>query len=511
MQTLKKIVLIEPLDNRFFGSDTLKPPHNKLGLYALEKLAGVVQASGFQATVIGLRDLTTQQLVNQVVAEQPFLIGFSTLTLNFKRTCELAEAIQTVLPRIPIIIGGYHISEVPQDILASPAFAAGVVGYGERPLTELAYYYGRGIGKLENIAGLVLPDHKAGTYTRTDCQTLPATYKGNWAQRNWQAVRAARCSFMSYPTPAQQEGGVAQLDTELGCRFNCTFCSTGALLQAGYGQLHGTARVSYRDAEDAAKELRMLRDKGVRIGFITTPTFNSDSARLAEVCNAFIAEGTHSSLSESDQRHIEQSIHLYTYCKVGITHSQAELMARAGVSVVATGVEAANPARIKAWNKPYSASRGFEVVVRHMQAISETGMLNRALVMFPMPDDNLETLDHLIECLKQATPDCLRVSWPCPAFGTVDGKRLREAGQVISDDYDLYDHNHQLVAAPNFSPEQLKGLRLEVYIRYHMSDEYRAHVENKLIRFPWLTPTFRDSFEILYRESKGRIDLRHLV
>ena len=509
----RRVMLIEPLTSRFFKRNALGPPDNKLGLYALEKLAGELEANGFDTQVMSVRDLSIEQVVIMVQRFNPMLVGFSVLTFNFNLTKRLAHAIKKKLPEVKIVLGGYHISEMPSDIVASTSFDVGVLGYGEEPLTNLARFF-TGTSeyeRLEDIPGLVLPHHSSRQFRKTPPQELRPVENYAEAKRNWEDIREARCEFMAYPPPDEQISGVAQIATAAGCLFSCTFCSTPTLEEAGYGNLQGKTRVSYRDPVVVAKELQMLRDKGVRLGFLTTATFNDRSDSLEAYCNALIEQGTHSTLPEDHPDHINQSIHLYAFCKVGLTEKQAQLMYRAGISVVATGVESAEPAILRDWKKPYRTDDDFSTVIEHMENWNTAGGLNRALLMFPTPDDSPRSKQRLIGLLKLAKPDCLRISHLSPNFGTPDGMKLRRNGMVLSNNYDEYDHSHILVKTPHFTAEELPDLHLSICVAYYLSEEYREHVKQKLERCPWYVGTFKYLFETLYHNSNRTIDLGYLV
>ncbi|MFH0856350.1 MAG: radical SAM protein [bacterium] len=293
----------------------------------------------------------------------------------------------------------------------------------------------------------------------------------------------------------KKEGGVVPVSTEYGCDGHCTFCGTAAMLKKSYD---GSCCVSCRDVEDIIQELKMLKAQGVRVVFFTTATFNRRPERLSEICEAIIAAGLHSSLPETHPDHIKNSLHFYAYVKVGLTKKQAELMARAGFTVLAVGIESMDEEIVRGFNKPYS---GFQAVVDHLRNVDDAGMLNRGLIIFPTSYDSPETKMRLIKRLKIALPDCLRLAHLCPHPGTPEGDRLRKAGLVAVEDYDKYDHNHQVVRLPHFSPEEAERAQHDIYKGYYLSPEYQKHVLIKIERFPWLKKSFIEFFAGLCRQK----------
>lgn len=169
-------------------------------------------------------------------------------------------------------------------------------------------------------------------------------------------------------------------------------------------------------------------------------------------------------------------------------------------------MESADSQTVHGFNKPYS---DFQKVIEHLRNGDAIGGINRALLIFPTPSDDHQSKLELIARLKQALPDCIRIAHLCPSFGTPEGDRLRAEGMVTSDDYNLYDHNRQLVKTPNFSPEEAEEARRDVQKQYYTSPEYRAHVIGKIKKFPWLRESFAEFFAARYRQ-RG-IDLREDV
>ena len=498
------IVIVEPADARFLRPGLL--PDNKVAGSAIYKLAGALKAEGYKMVSIVLGNQSIEDVVAKIVRMRPRILGLSCLTATFDTGIRIAEAVKQTLPEVAVVLGGYHISEVPSSILDSPAFNVGVVGLGEAPLLALARYYCDGQGELEEIPQLLVPDHTAGSFHKTGLSTLPATDNWAWSAPNLTDLRRYRCGGLFYPSRPRQTG-VVPIVTAQGCPNSCKFCSTGALLASGHGTRCGAV---LRDPHDAARELRSYLDKGINTALITTPSFNLPAEGMEAQCQAFIDEGLHDG-SEEGPSHLSKAMHMYAYLTVGITEAQARLMARAGISVGAVGVEAVGRKELRQLGKPYGYQNSPEAAaLSTFRALDSVGIISRALFMFPGTTDGPDSLKELLKFLTCLQPDVIRTSWPCPSFGTLEGRRLREAGMVVTDDRQKYDHNCQLVRCEGFTPGQLTTLHNDIASAYYCSPEYRAHVEAKVREFPHLRMSFHYFFSRMRKKSEGRIDLRFL-
>ena len=93
-----------------------------------------------------------ETVAHEVVQEKPDLVGISSLfSPYFREVLQCAEAIKK-RTNCPIVIGGSHVSAMPDMMLRHPAVDWVIRGEGERALVELikAWYSGEG---LEGVRG----------------------------------------------------------------------------------------------------------------------------------------------------------------------------------------------------------------------------------------------------------------------------------------------------------------------------------------------------------------------
>ena len=103
--------------------------------------------------VVEVLDAAAEQLdvpgtVQRAQSFRPDVIGLGSTTVGFHSAVELAEALKGALPSIPVILGGHHVTLLPDDAMAHVCFDVGVIDEGEHTLVELVEHY-RGAKSLE--------------------------------------------------------------------------------------------------------------------------------------------------------------------------------------------------------------------------------------------------------------------------------------------------------------------------------------------------------------------------
>ena len=85
---------------------------------------------------------------------EPDIIGITSTTPIFNQAVATAKALKEKL-NVPILIGGSHISVVPEDTFRyANTFDIGVIGEGEKTFVELLEYF-EGKRKINEIKGII--------------------------------------------------------------------------------------------------------------------------------------------------------------------------------------------------------------------------------------------------------------------------------------------------------------------------------------------------------------------
>lgn len=166
---------------------------------------------------LGITDIKIEVDPQQIIANPPDLVGVSAYTETFPMAIEGAKKIKTQL-NIPVIIGGYHISALPQTLPAD-IFDVGVLGEGEHTLISLIKTYQREGFKptsLQNIPGIAYYDEN---------QQFRLTPPAPEVQNLDNILLPRRELMQTYWPPTKDTHHWQQaIYTSRGCPFRCTFC-----------------------------------------------------------------------------------------------------------------------------------------------------------------------------------------------------------------------------------------------------------------------------------------------
>ena len=225
---------------------------------------------------------------------RPDLVAISSVTQNYHYAIQCAQELKKANPVTPIIIGGIHVSQLPQSL--NPAFDIGVIGEGEETFLELVKHlrispqYQKGLEKIKGITFL-----KDGVIIRTE-------------------PRPEITSLDLIPHPARQllpHSEYQLLLTSRGCPYQCAFCASA----------HYWQKVRYFSTEYVLDEIsRIIREFPVFNLFIFDDLFVFNKQRLADISEGVVRAGFHKRISfwcTARANHIdEESISLLTKMNV---------------------------------------------------------------------------------------------------------------------------------------------------------------------------------------------------
>jgi anaerobic magnesium-protoporphyrin IX monomethyl ester cyclase len=121
----------------------------------LAYLAAVLEREGHQVRMIdaAVLNLSEGRVINDIRQFQPDLIGITTLTPRYRIAQSLATKLKEEL-NLPILIGGSHVTALPDETMRNECFDYAVLGEGEITVVELVHALenGRDISAVKGIA-----------------------------------------------------------------------------------------------------------------------------------------------------------------------------------------------------------------------------------------------------------------------------------------------------------------------------------------------------------------------
>ena len=146
------VLLLRPVPaNERFGLG----PFFRIEPLGLEYIAAALEARGHRVTLADLR--FHRSLEAHVRRSRPDLVGIAAMhALETDEVVALAGRVRTLLPEVPIVIGGHTAAAYPGPFLA-PAVTAVVIDDGERAMPAICDAIEHGL-PLADVPGLALRD-----------------------------------------------------------------------------------------------------------------------------------------------------------------------------------------------------------------------------------------------------------------------------------------------------------------------------------------------------------------
>src|SRR3990172_4234056 len=188
----------------------------------LLSLASVARKAGIDAHIVEAagRNLSIGATLDELAGIKPDLVGITATTLSIFNANETARAVHKMDPGTVTVVGGPHVSAVPEETLARfPDFDMAVLGEGEETLVELlrALSDGRDLSTVAGLAiradgGVKVTGHRAMI---KDLDSLPFPA--------WDLLTDFPGAFR--PAPFRyRKLPAATLVTSRGCPNRCIFC-----------------------------------------------------------------------------------------------------------------------------------------------------------------------------------------------------------------------------------------------------------------------------------------------
>lgn len=358
-----RITLVHPAGFNFVpGQPDLAVLANRMAPLGILQLAAWLQQHGHPTVVhdcLGPRaPHGLGANVEQILATNPELVGFSATTCGFMEAADLAAAIKARRPEITIVVGNVHATSIGAPLLCHfPEIDALGIGEGEGVMLDLAE--GRAWRDIPNLV------FREGESVRTnprrprinDLDTLP-----------FPAYDALAGFPQGYHLPlfAYEKRWGASMVTSRGCPYSCSFCD-----RTVFEHLH-----RFNSAAYIYEHLQYLRDHyGVQHVNIYDDLFTANWPRIHELCERLIA----------------RPLGVQFNCAIRAGHTSPEMLAllkRAGAFMVSLGIESADPDMMAR----HKAGVTLDAVRDTVAKIHAAGLRAKGLFIFGLPGETPATV-----------------------------------------------------------------------------------------------------------------------
>lgn len=333
---------------------------------SLAMLAAYVRENGpFACGLVDFDELdpvSIDHMAKTILRDKPQYVCLTTLTPRFPTAVQIARQIKTYSPATVTIVGGPHVTGLPEHSLFD-GFDYGIAGEGEQALLELLTAL-ENDKPVENIQNLIYRGENGITVNRqrafiADLDSLP---RPAWDLMNIEA----------YKDPTYFPDSHVAIYTTRGCPHDCNFCASAVTWKR---------RVRYHSVENVIDQIRyIVNELGVHDIMFWDDTFAINQQRAIEICERICREGL-------DIRYTAQ------FRADACTPELVDALLKSGCSFGHIGVESGNDEMLARIGKGETKEQ-FRQAVRVMR---EAGLPCIASYIIGLPGDTHETIQETID------------------------------------------------------------------------------------------------------------------
>lgn len=348
------------------------------------------------------------------------MVLVSSLTSTVPRAYELIKQIKEENPQALVLIGGPHVTFLPEEALDNGAdYVFRHEADQSFPQFLKWWLSTRDLEELFAIAGL---SFKVGDQYKHTSQPP-------WVDLN------------TLPTPnldliyGYQKPASIPIITSRGCPKGCEFCSEAPMFGKGY---------RFRSEERVIKDIQYYDQRyGETSIFFADDNLGANIPRLERLCNRIIEMGL--TRAYSGQVRLDLAEHPQTL----------KIVKRTGFERAYIGYESTNPRSLEAMGKDLDS----EKMAGYTKIFHRHGIAIHSMWVLGFDDDTLETVKKNIEaCIKwhiETTQFLILVPIP----GSPLYERLKRENRIFNWDWSKYDGHHV-----NYHPQNMTARQLQIAV-----------------------------------------------
>ena len=437
----------------------------------LAYLATAIMKKGWKVVIIDCPALEWD--INDVISylENMEDIDFIGITANsplISRVLSLTKMIKHSIGNIPIILGGYHPTFLPYEVLEEESVDSIVQGEGELTIGEFCDYL-NGKMALEEIKGLGYKEN--GTIKLNE----PREFIGNLDSLGFPAYHLLPMNRYKTSSGFEKTNNQISIMGSRGCTANCYFCTSPHFWKRQF-RAHSP--------EYLIKLMNYLYEKfGKNYFQFRDDTITIDQSWLIQLCNL-----------------MKNNKYVFKWdCYARFDHLNETIlkaMKDAGCIEVSLGVECADEntlLRVKGLTK--------KCIFDAISLLKKYGFRTRFFFMIGPPAKNKEDVDETIKFAKDLNPDLIVITASIPYPGSSFYNSMLERGMAPDFRLQIPDVYSGFCDFDNFSKVYLTRKIKHAYRSFYFRPGYLIQQTLKLRSVRDLKEAFKGFLSLLWLKS----------
>ncbi|MFA4955737.1 MAG: radical SAM protein [Candidatus Methanoperedens sp.] len=399
----RKIIFCQP-PNLSFG--TVSPPIGLLYLGTVTKI------SGRDTTIIDAASL--QQDINKTIElilnEKPDYLALTAVTLTINESAKIAEQVKSKQPEIIIIIGGAHLTALPEETMKKyTAFDFGIVGEGEVTIIELLDEIESNNRRYNQINGLIYRDNDQLIITPArerikDLDILPLP--------DWSLLPDIVKTYSPPPHVVDVYPSIG-FNSSRGCPGKCIFCANSVFRN----------KLSYLSAKRLFEIISRLHNEyGMKEIWLGEDNFLMSKKRLREFCDLLIKSNLKVTFVCSGRIDAIKDI------------EELKLMKKAGCRQIWYGIESGDNRILENLKKNITV----EDVKKVVGWTHEAGIESCGYFILGSPGETEETLKKTLRLALELDLKAAHASYMIPFPGSNLYDNFKQHGTFDINNWDMY-------------------------------------------------------------------------
>ncbi len=445
-----KIAFLNPpaADVRWFGDKA-----NFEAPLGIAVLAAYLRERGHEPCIVDVaaERLSDAEVIARLAAFGPALVGITASTVVMPNATRLAEAVRRHVPEAVVVLGGKHVTAIPEDVHATrhPAFDLSVLGEGEATLLAVVDAIAAAGSKAAFLADGVR-DALAGIAFSRDgamVKTAPRPFVGTLDDLPFPARDLLPLERYKPVGNRYKRLPAFSIVAIRGCPYPCAFCSEARTPVRFTSPARVVAEIEHLIERYGAREITFWDD-----------TLTLNATWLRELCDLMIAKRLDVTWS--------------CFAVIGtMTPELLVTMKAAGCWNVFYGVETPDDdiAKTIRIQKNRSVAHVKEIV----RATQAAGIEVRAAFMIGLPGETPERALRTLDLALALEPDYAQWNYTVPYPRTRIWNELATHGRLLAEDWGDYTNWY-----PSFlpwayrDPDELVTIRTRVLRKFYLRPGY---------------------------------------
>jgi len=338
-------------------------------------LAACLEKYGFPVSIVDLAlwRLSEDDVIRFIKNKNPLFVGITALTSYYNGMKKLSRVIKSKCPDTTLVLGGVHVSSLPQESMRECQADFLVLGEGEDTVVELATALRSDVGGFEKIKGIAFWRNGEVIITEErqlieNLDTLPFP---SWHKINPNKYPKTPHGFIMV------HKNIAPILSSRGCPYSCSYCASCRFWHQ---------RIRFRSPVNVVDEIEFLyTEYGIREFTFWDDNLTLKHSHIEGICKEILKRHIHALFSTPNGVRVDT-----------LDEPMLRLMHRAGFYYLTFAVESGS-AKVLRDNQKYTS---LKKIAKIAKIAHDLGFELNSFFIFGFENETIEDIKKTIKLAK---------------------------------------------------------------------------------------------------------------